>query len=482
MLILSLFLVSLICSSRSSISCPNYYWTGYKNYKSGPWLFNIPNNDNLNASIFIRRYTEYRCFNETHVEFHNVQNMLWEFDKSDNYYSFSGTKFQRCNHECDSRNETVKVSWRDRKKSKLLGISIWSKWSEWSELGEFVYLNKNCDKLFWTSWIEISNCSTSSNSIYARQCVDCDGELANARYCAGNQSMKCECQYAWSDWATKETCNVTNCNSTGKRIKRRVCLYGEGNKTADVQFCRSYSHESNVMMEQCDVDNFPGRCQPHWNEWSKAGPCVVIGCNSTGQQARRRKCLYGDGSEAPNMQMCSNQSSIIIEYCSDNVGTFCDVDSRRYLFSVPVVVCALILLIALLRRKQLRGLFSKCNQKQTPPEQNRPPNEDQIYEEIRDSDRIVEPQKQRGQANINVETPSGEIERSNRNPNGNDEINADQVALLPNYDTPKNINQSNSKTNKCYYEIPTDAKNTVEGYNEVAANASTEYYDVIKRI
>ena len=304
------------------IICPKYNWNKYKSIDQGPWSFFIPDNKNVKTSFFIERNTEYRCFNEEIVEFRTDRTLFHNISRQTNYYSFFGTIYETCDQECDSRNENISMFYRDR---EWVERREWSEWSNSKQLGKFVYVNKNCDKLYWTSWIEISNCSIFDNSIHIRQCVDCDKDLINSKYCVGNQLKNNSCHHRWSEWTVMGACNVIGCKLTGEQVRKRVCLYGDDRETANVELCRSNSNKSDVMVEQCNILKLPISCQPHWNEWSEAGPCITSGCNTTGRQARSRKCLYGDGSEAPDIQLCSNISSELrLEACiNTNLSSNC---------------------------------------------------------------------------------------------------------------------------------------------------------------
>ena len=58
-------------------------------------------------------------------------------------------------------------------------------------------------------------------------------------------------------------------------------------------------------------------CQPIWSKWIAVGPCVVTGCSlTTGERKKSRECLYGDGSETMNYDLCSNNSAIVTEQCN----------------------------------------------------------------------------------------------------------------------------------------------------------------------
>ena len=85
--------------------------------------------------------------------------------------------------------------------------------------------------------------------------MDCDRDAVNAKYCDGDELKYIKCHHFWSEWDAMGQCNVIGCNSTGNRIRKRQCLYGEGSETTNVQLCSTYLNESDVMIEQCDNTN-----------------------------------------------------------------------------------------------------------------------------------------------------------------------------------------------------------------------------------
>ena len=253
MLIEFSFLMLFICLSKC-ITCPQYSLKPYKDFTEGRWSFIIPDNNQVNASFSITRDTDYYCFNLVNVRFRTRRRLQFNVNKRHDYYEVFGSSLGTCGQQCNSKNVSIKLSYRNR------DWSTWFGWSESKRLGEFVYLIKNCDKLYWTAWTEMSNCSTLHRSIYTRQCVDCDGEAVNATYCDGDESKYIECHHFWSEWAVMGQCNVIGCNSTGNRIRKRQCLYGEGIEATNVQLCSTYLNESSVLIEQCDNTNLALNC------------------------------------------------------------------------------------------------------------------------------------------------------------------------------------------------------------------------------
>ena len=76
-----------------------------------------------------------------------------------------------------------------------------------------------------------------------------------------------------------------------------------------------------VIATYCDGDELKYiECHHFWSEWVVIGQCNVIGCNSIGNRIRKRQCLYGEGIDATNVQLCStylNESDVMIEQCDN---------------------------------------------------------------------------------------------------------------------------------------------------------------------
>ena len=193
------------------------------------------------VSRTIRRVTDYRCSNDNDVELRSRRRGQ---TSGPSWVRYSNTFFQRffetCEEECDSQNITVHVKYQNNYND------------EWYLLGNFTYVYKNCDKLYWTNWIETTNCSISRERNHIRNCADCDSDTVDEKYCDGNHTLQ-------------------------------------------------------------------ENCQPTWGAYIEEGPCVVTGCDpNAGEQTKRRECIYGDGSEATNPKLCSNQSTRVAEQCTNN--------------------------------------------------------------------------------------------------------------------------------------------------------------------
>ena len=239
--------------SRNSIICPKRSWTEYKRNIEGPWSLSISNYKDL-VDIFVVRNTTYKCFNNNNVTFRTNRRGSYSMKMFINYqYLVVGsTGYGTCDKNCSSKNVSVYVLYYDRNR-KWPTRRRWSKWSGMSELkllGKFVYLNKNCNKLYWTSWSMISNCSTSSHSNFHRLCVDCDGDDVDTRFCIGNATKLKECRHFWSEWTEAAPCVNIVCGETAEQIRKRKCLYGDGIE-ANKQVLCSNGSSTDVEKQPC---------------------------------------------------------------------------------------------------------------------------------------------------------------------------------------------------------------------------------------
>ena len=238
-----------LASAISSIACPRYSWTEYKSVVEGPWSFVIERDSGKpTVEGTIRRYTEYRCSDGNEVEFRTSRNGTASTTRSVlNEYKFLRSFSESCEQECNSKNVILQVKYRNRRPNSI-----------WYLLGEVAYLYKNCDKLYWTNWIETTNCNSSRNWDYVRHCENCDRDKVDEKYCDGNSTVQEDCQPVWGEWNEEGPCVVTGCNpTTGERVKRRKCLYGDGSETINYELC---SNNSEIVTEQCTNNTLPNNC------------------------------------------------------------------------------------------------------------------------------------------------------------------------------------------------------------------------------
>ena len=243
------FLISVITSKESSITCPQHSWTIYKTVVDGPWSFVIKSDsDKPTVSRIIRRNTTFSCTNDNDLKFSSTRYGGISIVQSvRNKYLFSHSFSETCKAKCNSQNVTVEVKYRNKSPINM-----------WSKLGEFTYLYKNCDKLYWTNWIETALCSSTRHKHSIRHCEDCDGDRVDDKYCYRNSTMHEDCQPTWGTWIEERPCVVTSCDSTaGEQIKRRECVYGDGSKATNYQLC---SNHVEIVTEQCSNYALPIEC------------------------------------------------------------------------------------------------------------------------------------------------------------------------------------------------------------------------------
>ena len=247
----TLLILTLLVSVRSQIRCPQQLWAQYKNVREGLWSFSLPpSGNNVPVTNEVRRLINYKCpGNNVELETTRSNTVWFSQDVNLDDYRFFTTDLNAndCTGQCDSISITVTLEF-----SRRLVYNGDYFWPRRTSYGSFVFAKKNCDKIYWAEWIATSNCRTSRQIVWVRNCTDCDGDYVDPQYCNGRFSSQTQ-------------------------------------------------------------------CQPVWNEWSEAGDCVSARCNSTGERLRTRKCLYGDGSEASNVQLCSNASSNMTETCTANI-------------------------------------------------------------------------------------------------------------------------------------------------------------------
>ena len=291
------FFTSFLAFSKSSFICPQYSWPEYKTVVDGPWLFVIESDsEEPVVNLTIRRDTQYHCSHDNKVEFHTKRNgntsaAPWVRNKYEFLWRFSGL----CELECNSQNVSLQVAYKNK---RINGT--------WSLFGNVTYLYKNCDKLYWTNWIETTNCSSSRHWDYVRNCKDCDGDEVDEKHCDGNSTMQED-------------------------------------------------------------------CQPIWSKWIEVGPCVVTGCSlTTGERKKRRECLYGDGSEAMNYDLCSNTSAIVMEQCTNNTLPIeCSTNTASLYIGIGVVLVSIVILCILLavvlyHRRKCRAFSKNSKPNQIP--------------------------------------------------------------------------------------------------------------------
>ena len=207
---------SSITCSRSVIIRPKYSWTEYKTVVKAEFYTSRTRN------IFTAQWVR------------NKYEFLWSLSES-------------CEQECNKLNVTLQVAYKNKRIN-----------SAWSLLGNVTYLYKNCDKLYWTNWIETASCSLLRHWDYTRNCEDCDGNEVDEKHCNGNSTIQKDRQPIWSEWIEGD-CIVTGCNQTvWERVRTRKCFYGDGKEATQSELC---FHQSTTMKKQCNAIKLPSECE-----------------------------------------------------------------------------------------------------------------------------------------------------------------------------------------------------------------------------
>ena len=280
----SLFLYVFLVISAATLNCPITNWTLYKSTEDDiTGLYNI-GYPQYEIDFTLNRTIMYKCFSNYTVQFKTS----WTADAkgTDDFYNkrqrFISNVTNICNKQpaCDNH---IPLQIRMHKETRYW--SEWNtKWSNWANkklINRFFYLKKTCTKLYWTNWIETTNCETSPSITLKRSCADCDGDALEQMYCdaTGHAVVENDCNHYWSNW-TEGPCVTTGCNIAGERVKTRQCLYGDGSETNKVQLC-SKSKASSVMKEDCMNYTIPDECEPQvlqgTSNWDNSGLSVGVG-------------------------------------------------------------------------------------------------------------------------------------------------------------------------------------------------------------
>ena len=243
MLIVLMFVISFGCSALAAINCPAS-WSDYKTAVEVSFRYSSM------IRFIVNRKIRYHCDDDNVVKFYTTLT-------AQNYFADSLEIAGDISETCDNCESTLlKITARYRNRESVFdyyaGSLCWSDWIPWTDLpGTYFYSKRNCDKLYWTNWIETTNCASSSKIILKRSCADCDGDALEQKYCdaTGHAVNKTTCNHFWGNW-TEEPWVTTGCNTVGERVRTRQCLYDNGREAIDVGLC-SDDHESAVMKEKC---------------------------------------------------------------------------------------------------------------------------------------------------------------------------------------------------------------------------------------
>jgi len=137
---------------------------------------------------------------------------------------------------CMERECNIKLLVRVGNQCRAL-VHALSTCSHWTNI-DYSFLGKNWDHVYWTNWIETTNCETSSHIKFKRLCVDCDSDSLEQIYCnaGGPTVMEQECNHYWGEW-NEGSCVTSACNGAGDRVTARQCLYGNGSEASDSVLC-----------------------------------------------------------------------------------------------------------------------------------------------------------------------------------------------------------------------------------------------------
>ena len=234
------YLFCFIISSLSvSSQCPSS-WTLYKTVFEAVENKTIRNNM---YSISATRHMDIVCinnriklYNYRFFDIHTVSNSLSISTCTPSLHPISWTCLKN-SFTCNNKKVLMTLK-------NFLGFSC-------NRNKEISVIVKNCNKIFWTNWIEFTNCSTSVQQIFKRQCLDCDGDvLPYQNQCPNKTTKTLQCRPSWGIWETGE-CISANCSSTGRRHRTRKCLYADGSKETDHKLC---SDSLTNITERCVFD------------------------------------------------------------------------------------------------------------------------------------------------------------------------------------------------------------------------------------
>ena len=228
------------CVSCRASTCPTP-WTIYKVVEEASYT-NFGLNEEK-CGLFRFTYRRHQCANTNSgvkMAFTTTRKIHPEEHVSDRYrYQCKLNGLPPCDQQCDKINLTLKMYSRISKNAH-------SQWSSWHVLGASSFLLKNCDKLYWTNWVETTKCSlVSPNKTYSRSCVDCDGYLIDNEKCVGNFVKQETCRAILSTRTKLRRCDTDGCGFISERKRKRKCLYENGNE-ADISLC---STETTVIKQ-----------------------------------------------------------------------------------------------------------------------------------------------------------------------------------------------------------------------------------------
>lgn len=190
-------------------------WSTYKQVTEGPF------HTQDSYSFKVRRNTVFRCSNGR-LKFQTSRSLI-RLPFLNNLFVFNRfSGFGQCADSCNQKTVPVNVVYIG---NLNLNVNIFEE-----KTYTFQYLNQNCDKLYWSQWIEHEDCSSSKEYIRTRTCLDCDGdELFSSRYCNGptTEIVKCRRNRILKDSTSRPPCRGAKCKS-GKSILLYIIVGGLG--------------------------------------------------------------------------------------------------------------------------------------------------------------------------------------------------------------------------------------------------------------
>ena len=211
----------------SLASCCSTNWSVFKTVLEGPFsILSFAPYD-----FYVRRSVRYRCTKEEKAEFKVSREIFSKNRKGEKLQAYTFSGLGKCKESCRIKNVTVIVESRPK----------------FEKIGQFIYPHKNCAMLYWTSWTALTSCLSSKTVLYKRDCIDCDDERSDAKYCVGSSTKQVteeKCDPKWSDWGGV----IFSERMKGKCVRIRKCLYGDNREAEDSKMC---SEDPYIMEVDC---------------------------------------------------------------------------------------------------------------------------------------------------------------------------------------------------------------------------------------
>ena len=249
----------MVISACSASNCSSN-WTEYKTVQEASFRYSSVNEN----EFIVNRTIRYRCFNNSIIQFKTNWTTREKFDENVQNFRLNDVDIQTSclGKNCENIMLQVSVDFQTRL-WRTCCFRFCRKWTDWSSTisGKYFFAVKNCDKLYWTSWIETTSCATSAVTIRRRTCMDCDGDALEQKYCdaTGHAVDKNDCNHHWGNW-TEESCVTTGCNTAGERVRTRQRLYVNGHEAADVRLCSNSNESAFMQKEECINTTIPAEC------------------------------------------------------------------------------------------------------------------------------------------------------------------------------------------------------------------------------